>query len=94
MVNELHNTVTRNLLKYAAGAAITYPCCGDIADWRKTVLVGSKTVCTSCFARAMEGIVSRHGSERAKIILADKDITSRRDIHVTPTGIEYGKVQL
>ena len=37
-------TVTRKLLKHAAGAAIFCPVCQSIMDWRRTVILEINTV--------------------------------------------------
>jgi len=52
-------TVQRNLLKYAAGTAITCPKCGDILDCKRTVLIDitgdrprTQVMCTTCWGMA------------------------------------------
>ena len=39
VIGLVRDTVEANLLKYAAGRAIACPGCGEIMDWRTTVLV-------------------------------------------------------
>ena len=57
--------VTKNLLKYAAGQAITCPTCGSIMDWKRTCIIevhqGESTLrtyalCAACWDKAKAGV--------------------------------------
>lgn len=48
-------TVTRNLLKYAVGRAITCRC-GQIMDAKKAVLVDTTAVCSQCYDQVKDRI--------------------------------------
>lgn len=56
--NTLNNHINGQLLKHAAGQQITCPVCGDILDWKTTIIVeaykdnipkGRAIVCWKCF---------------------------------------------
>lgn len=66
MITEMQNHITGNLLRFAAGRAITCPKCGNILDWRTTTLVTLRqngedmktwTQCTPCAEGAMAGLL-------------------------------------
>lgn len=57
VLSYMEKTVTRNLLKWAAGQVMFCPCCAVCMDWRKTVIIEinkgetllkTYTVCTKC----------------------------------------------
>jgi hypothetical protein len=52
----LQLTVARNLVRYAAGHNITCPCCGDLMDQSRTVLLTDTadhcvTMCAECYGK-------------------------------------------
>lgn len=55
IVNSMERTVTRNLLKYAAGQTMFCPACDDVLDYRRAALVeigqNSRCICTKCLDR-------------------------------------------
>lgn len=70
----LKRTVTRNLLKFAAGNAIFCPSCQTVMDWKRTAIIEvnkdgktlvSKTQCCKCLDKALErykAVVADHGA--------------------------------
>ena len=63
----LRKTLTRNLLKDAAGRAIQCPTCGRILDWKDTVLLttprGAGVSCGSCWDASLERLRAKHGTD-------------------------------
>jgi len=56
--NALNNTMSRELLKYAAGLYMLCPCCERVLDWKTTVSIDlyrdgkhlkNMVGCTNCF---------------------------------------------
>lgn len=80
----MKRTINRNMLKYAAGRAITCSGCDQIMDWTRTAIVtverdgnpvSSKAICVSCFDRgigpAREALATSDQQGRYKIDVLD-----------------------
>lgn len=61
MLDQMQKTINRNMLKYAAGHAIFCPSCGNILDYRASVLWESPSgkngiSCADCWRKGFEKI--------------------------------------
>ena len=72
----MQTTITRNLLKYAAGRSIFCPLCQEVLDCKRTVILEagsiSKTLCASCWDTTLKPLIE------AKGILAKCEVTDGR----------------
>ena len=50
------------LLKHAAGRRITCPMCGDVLDWRQTVILDAVVVCARCWRKQSGRLARKHGT--------------------------------
>ena len=80
LFSPMQKTVTRNLLKYAAGRAIFCPLCGAIMDQSRTVIITAgqvtKVLCAPCWDNELRPKIS---AER----LAQCDIVDGREYFPT-----------
>jgi hypothetical protein len=80
-------------LRYACSVAITFQCCGDIADVGKAVLIGeSHLFCRACIKRTMDKAIARDGAAQVgEMISKNRDILCAANIHVDDVdGLTYG----
>lgn len=77
ILGPMAKTITRNLLKFAAGNAIFCKGCNTIMDWKRTVIIevvgvttgknfGTMTLCTKCADAALPHIHARRPQGEAK----------------------------
>jgi hypothetical protein len=80
----LRETVTGNLLRYAAGQAIFCPGCAAILNWQDTVIFEGLVLCCDCFAERTSRVDIPAEDKRHRFETADLDCA--RNIHVADDG--------
>lgn len=71
-MNTMESTVTRNLLKHAAGQTMFCPVCEVVLDWRRTAIVSigpnERACCTPCLDRAKAELGDKFNNPAIKVI--------------------------
>jgi hypothetical protein len=93
MIDLIKNQVDTGFLKYAAGTAITCPGCGEVMDWRRTVvatvyaskagqerITAQYTQCSKCWDARKANLDAGMAKAQAKLNAAGHGITLRAEI--------------
>ena len=89
----LRETLTANLLRYAAGKIEWCPTCVFSLDWQHTVVFAGITLCDDCFCKFATAVDMPANAKRERFQRDDCDCA--RNIHVDDnSAVTYGAIVL